>query len=255
MGGHAVRHYGVDRATLDYDFHVALGPEEWAGLAKLLRTASGLRDLVEGPSWRPGAYRRFVIGRLSDGREERLAFWRHNHLLAPFDALFARREVAEYGGARIDFLGLADLIRSKETEREDDWRDVRLLEEIADERLLASASDGAAIATALASLRSRKGFELAIERSLYGDRALVENAARQVTHALPAALIAPLSDPECFPVPEDQRALMAPFIRALSAAPFASARHLALSEAIRRVYQTRAREADRIDKEKAVAAR
>lgn len=35
----------------------------------------------------------------------------------------------------VAFLGIDDLIRSKETEREDDWRDVALLEEIADERL------------------------------------------------------------------------------------------------------------------------
>lgn len=84
----------------------------------------------EGVSWRPDSFRRFVLGRLPDGREERLEFWRRNHLLAPFDELHARRTEGAYGGETIAFIGLDDLIRSKETEREDDWRDVSLLEEL-----------------------------------------------------------------------------------------------------------------------------
>ena len=47
--------------------------------------------LTEGTTWRPTEFRRFVVGTLPDGREERLEFWRHNHLLGPFEELWARR--------------------------------------------------------------------------------------------------------------------------------------------------------------------
>lgn len=110
MGGHAVRHYGVDRNTLDFDFHLRL---ESAGEleTRLLRTGLFVGRLVEGPSWRKDDFRRFQIGTLPDGREEWLEFWLRNHLLAPF----------------------ADLIHSKETERESvslsamlrSWRETR----------------------------------------------------------------------------------------------------------------------------------
>ncbi len=129
MGGHAVRFYGVDRSTLDYDFCLALDRSEWDVLPSVLRRSLVIagESFREGPSWRPTAFRRFVVGRFADGREERLEFWRENHLLAPFDELHARRTEGLYGGHRISVLGLDDLIRSKETEREDDWRDVGLL--------------------------------------------------------------------------------------------------------------------------------
>jgi hypothetical protein len=62
MGGHAVRYYGLRRDTNDYDFHLA--PESWQNLPdKLGRTSlfAG-RPLIEGPSWRPNAFRRFQPG-------------------------------------------------------------------------------------------------------------------------------------------------------------------------------------------------
>jgi hypothetical protein len=122
MGGNAVRFYG--RRTVDFDLHIALEPEEWSELARRLSASGRLTTLVEGPSWRPRDFKRFVVGQLSDGRDERLELWRANHLLPPFETAWSRREEGVYGGQRLAFLGLDDLIRSKETERDDDWSDV-----------------------------------------------------------------------------------------------------------------------------------
>lgn len=120
MGGHAVRYYGLNRHTNDFD--LTLAPDGWDELpARLERT--GLfppGGLVEGNSWRPGAFRQFQIGRLPGGEEEWLKFWRENHLLDPFQELFARREMGACGGRDLPFLALLDLVRSKETERAKD---------------------------------------------------------------------------------------------------------------------------------------
>ena len=91
-------------------------------------------------TWRPEDFARFEIGRLPDGREEWLEFWLHNHLLPRFAELWLRHERGIYGDREIAFLSLSDLIRSKETEREGDWTDVSLLEEIQDARKLAQAA-------------------------------------------------------------------------------------------------------------------
>lgn len=135
MGGHAVRYYGLERHTNDFD--LTLAPEGWNDLANRLGRTGLFAGAApaEGNSWWPGAFRRFLIGRRADGQEEWLEFWRENHLLAPFPQLFSRREVAQYGGRELPFLGLADLVRSKETERAKDWDDIVYLEEIQDARL------------------------------------------------------------------------------------------------------------------------
>ncbi len=156
MGGHAVRHYGLERHTNDFD--LTLAPEAWGDLPDRL-IKSGLfpgGTPVEGNSWRPGAFRRFRVGTLADGQEEWLEFWLENHLVDPFPDLFARREVAPYGGRELPFLGLGDLLRSKETERAKDWDDVAYLEEVQDARLHARCVGGdVAIVDALAHLRSQ----------------------------------------------------------------------------------------------------
>jgi hypothetical protein len=130
MGGHAVRYYGVDRNTFDFDFH--LSAEDAAGMAgRLCRTRLFAGSMLsEVPGWRRTDFQRFQIGVLPSGREEWLEFWFRNHLLPPFEQLYQRRELAEIDGRRVPMLALPDLIRSKETERDDDWLDVRLLEEI-----------------------------------------------------------------------------------------------------------------------------
>lgn len=120
MGGHAVRHYGVDRNTFDFDFHVSADSAgQLEDQLRRTRLFSG-GALKEGFSWRRDDFRRFQIGVLPDGREEWLEFWFRNHLLAPFPQLFERREEALESGRRLCFLSLPDLVRSKETERDDD---------------------------------------------------------------------------------------------------------------------------------------
>src|SRR4051794_35702743 len=120
MGGHAARFYGISRNTIDYDLH--LSPRDWDTLPDRLATSPLFagRPVIEGPTWRPHAFRRFLLGPLDDGRDEWLEFWHHNHLLAPFAELVQRRELGSYGGRVLPFLGLPDLVRSKETERNSD---------------------------------------------------------------------------------------------------------------------------------------
>ncbi len=92
MGGHAVRFYGLSRNTVDFDLHLA--PDSWVELSSRLAGTPLFagKPVLEGSSWRPQSFRRFLIGRLADGREEWLEFWRGNHLLAPFSEGYARRE-------------------------------------------------------------------------------------------------------------------------------------------------------------------
>jgi hypothetical protein len=255
MGGHAVRFYGVDRATIDFDFCVALDPPQWANLKRLLAGSPllGGPGFREGPSWRPASFRRFVIGDLPDGKEERLEVWRENHLLAPFPDLFSRRSEGIYGGRSVPFLGLDDLIRSKETEREDDWRDIGLLEEIADEGRLTMARTPSDRVAALSRLRSRRGFERASSSGLLAD-------ITSVAAALGAARN-PISRAYLFPVVVRSGQVgrledlglgdAAPALREVAPG---SARHLALVEAVRRLYRRDAMAADRADKEREASA-
>jgi hypothetical protein len=245
MGGHAVRFYGIDRTTIDFDFHVALEPGAWAGMLDVLGRSPLLAAAREAHSWRPSDFRRFVIGHLPDGRDELLECWRRNHLLPPFPELFARREEGRYGGATLAFLGLSDLIRSKETEREDDWRDVALLEEIADERRLAAGPEGAT--EALRQLRSRRGFERARTAGLFSRSDLVAAAARAPASVLAAAFLAPwVGGDVTWP---EQAASILEVGSSLARVVPGSARHLALVEAVRRLHRRAAMEADRADKE------
>lgn len=252
MGGHAVRFHGIDRSTLDYDFCLALGPAEWSSLpallaaAPLFATAGGLK---EGPSWRPSSFRRFVIGSLPDLREERLELWRRNHLLAPFDELLARRSEGPYGGRMVKFLGLDDLIRSKETEREDDWRDVGLLEEIADERRLRAADSPSGRVNALALLRSRRGAEQARAEGLLSDATIVSSALARAQNPISQAYLLTAVAQNGHAEFEAHPTLRA-FEPALRAVAFGSERHLALVEAVRRLYRREAMAADRADKER-----
>jgi hypothetical protein len=247
MGGHAVRYYGVSRNTIDFDLHI--WSEPWEELPARLKgsrlgTAGPLR---EGPSWRPEAFRRFEIGRLPDGREEWLEFWRRNHLLAPFEELEARAEAGPYGGRSLRFLGLPDLMRSKETERESDWQDIALLEEIQDARHLALPRDPPAIRRALSSLRSRSGFERAVEEGCMADPELVVAAFTEAANPISRAFLVPylphsLALPAC---PGMIGEILTGHLRRVEPG---SLRHQALVEAVRRLYKQAAREADRADK-------
>lgn len=244
MGGHAVRHYGVDRNTFDFDFHVSADTvRDLEG--QLRRTKLFSRaELKEGPSWRAGDFRRFQIGVLPNGREEWLEFWFRNHLLGPFAELHQRRESSVERGCQLDFLSLPDLIRSKETERDDDWVDVQLLEEILDAGNLAGAAAPGEAANALSRLRSRRGFEKAEVDGLFRNVEAVREAIRRAAHPVTAAYLLPF-------VPDTQCHGLEPTVEAvLRRLQPGSARHLAVVEAVRLGYQRAAKAADRADKER-----
>lgn len=248
LGGHAVRYYGIDRNTNDFDLVTALTtPDE---LSARLPTVDWLRHARAVPVWRAGDFARFEIGRLPDGREEWLEFWLRNHLLTDFPTLKSRAEIGRYGGASVPFLSLPDLLKSKETERETDWHDIRLLEEVQDARHLAVAARGEAGARLrlLSSLRSRRGMDRAVEQGLLDDREAVAEAIGACHHPVPFAFLAPL-DPRA--VPGDVAALPADLqvVASLRSVPLASHKHFALIEIVRRNYKRQAMERDRSDKQ------
>lgn len=253
LDGHAVRYYGLQRHTNDFD--LTLSPDGWDDLAERLGRTGLFAGAgpQEGNSWRPGAFRRFLLGALPDGQEEWLEFWRNNHLLDPFPDLFARREVGKYGGRELPFLSLPDLIRSKETERSKDWDDVSYLEECLDARIHARQAAGAIpLADALAQLRSRRGFDTYLAEMAFSDGPAVRNALEHTANPVTQAFLLPWA-PEAIalrPVvpiePLVERKLR-------SVAP-ASPLHRSLVEVVRRQYKVACQGRDRADKE-AVRAR
>jgi len=254
MGGHAVRFYGLARNTNDFDLNVS--PDQWDDLAeRLARTPlfDG-RPAAEGPSWRAHAFRRFRIGELPDGKDEWLEFWRENHLLAPHADLLARAERGRYGGREVAFLGLPDLIRSKETERDADWQDVSALEDFLDSRLLARVNRGeVGLAAALAQLRSRAGFGGYFQHAALADATAVADALAAATNPITQAYLIPfapaaaLSPASVFPI----EPVVLDRLRRLEAA---STLHLSLAEVVRRRYVLFRKDIDRRDKEAIRAA-
>jgi hypothetical protein len=249
MGGHAVRYYGLIRNTIDFD--LCLAPEVWDDLPARLAATPLLtkQAVIEGSSWRPRWFRRFQIGQLPDGREERLEFWCGNHLLAPFAELYARREQGLYGGRILSFLSLPDLIRSKETERTVDWRDVEVLEEFLDARLLAQVkSGGRAVTEALSHISSRSGLEAALQQGLFSDARIVELALIEAQRSTAQAFLLPFA-----PTSTNLRATVPPIesviLNRLRTVSPASPLHLTLVEAVRRQYRLAAQAADKADKE------
>ena len=254
MGGHAVRFYGVDRNTADFDLHLA--PDCWDDLPHALGRAPLFagEQPVEGPSWRPNAFRRFQIGVLPSGREEWLEFWRENHLLAPFSELFSRRQQGVYGGRTLSFLALPDLIRSKETERETDWQDIAFLEEFLDARLLAQAPAGQnALLAAVSRVRSQRGFESLLQQRRLSDPALVKQALASATLSITQAYLLPCV-PEVQDLPSVTVAIEPVVLNALRRQSPGSGLHLALVEVVRRQYKLAAQAADKANKEAIRAA-
>lgn len=252
MGGHAVRYYGVDRNTVDYDFCTAAASVREVK-DRLLRS-SLLRPAREGPSWRPDDFARFEVGRLPDGREEWLEVWLHNHLLPDFAQLRSRQERGTYGGREVAFVSLPDLLRSKETEREGDWQDIGLLEEVQDARNLSAAASAAAGTTAgqveffLSRLRSRRGFDRAVALGLFRDSGAVHAAIRHCEHPVSFAWLLPLAPQSA--QPHDLRAPVdSSFVEKLRGVTFATPNHVALVEVVRRAYKRWAMEADRRNKQ------
>jgi hypothetical protein len=248
MGGHAVRHYGLQRHT--NDFVLTLAPQGWGDLPDRL-VRSGLFPggvLVEGDGWRPGAFRRFRIGTLAEGQDEWLEFWLKNHLLDPFPDLFSRREMATYGGRELPFLSLQDLLRSKETERAKDWDDVAYLEEVQDARFLARCIAGdVGIVDALAQIRSRRGFDTYLAAIRLSDAAAVHEALRQTSNPITQAFLLPSAPDAVLPCPV---VAIEPIVeRKLRAIAPASPLHRSVVEIVRRQYKLFCQERDRADKQ------
>lgn len=248
MGGHAVRYYGLERYTNDFDLH--LSPEVWADLVERLRRTGlfATQQLQEGPSWRPADFRRFRIGTLPDGREEWLEFWRSNHLLAPFAELRARSETGTYGGSVLHFLSLPDLICSKETERDKDWDDVAILEELHDARLVGKVKSGdLPLSSALGRLRCRRGVEVFAQLGALRDPETVAAALKSTTLAITQSLLVPFAPIAELPPPTIP---MEPVVlsRLRTARP-ASPLHFALVEIVRRQHRHVRQAADRAEKE------
>ncbi|MCA9219417.1 MAG: hypothetical protein KDA71_03755 [Planctomycetales bacterium] len=249
MGGHAARFYGVERNTNDFDLH--LSPDCWDDIKAKIQASPLATNfkVVEGPSWRPGAFRRFQIGVLPSGREEWLEFWRHNHLLPDFHEVFDRREIGVYGGRKIAFLGLRDLIRAKETERESDWQDIALLEEFADSRDFSAVFSGDLdLPNALSRIRSRRGFESHLKASHFRDDNAIRQAVELTASPITEAFLTPVASRNRdahFPI-----AAIEPVVRnRLSEVDPGTNLHFALVEIVRRRYKLAAQAADRADKE------
>lgn len=248
MGGHAVRYYGVGRNTNDFDFYVSASSVEDVRDRLAKAELGGARPLREGPSWRRGDFARFEIGRLTDGREEWLEFWLHNHLLPEFAETWSRHERGEYGGREVVFLSLGDLIRSKETEREDDWADVALLEEISDARHLARADVTEDRHLVLSSLRSRRGFESARASGFLEEQTLVTDAISECEHPVSFAFLVPFVKDAASPSSLRTKIDDAYLVPLRNVEP-GSSKHIALVEVVRRSYKRWAMQVDRLDKE------
>lgn len=246
MGGHAVRYYGVGRNTIDFDLVTAIATTD--ELRVRLPQIPALLPIREEPVWRGHDFARYEIGKLPDGREQWLEFWLRNHLLDKFANLKARAEIGTYGGESVAFLGLMDLLRSKETERESDWQDITLLEEILDDRNRGaiSASEGGLLAF-LSSLRSRRGMDFVVERGLAGDRDIVIGALSSCVHPVTAAFLYPFVNDQ--PLPR-LLADSSPTVKSLlSSVTGGSSKHFAAVEVVRLGYKRAAISRDRDDKQ------
>jgi hypothetical protein len=250
MGGHAVRYYGVGRNTKDFDFYVSASSVD--EVRERLAQAEIPAEFPprEGPSWRHGDFARFEIGRLPDGHEEWLEFWLHNHLLPDFAQTWSHQERGTYGGRELGFLSLEDLIRSKETEREDDWADVVLLEEIWDARHLAHAQTPSDQVLLLSRLRSRRGFQRVLTLDLMRDDSLLRQALPACQHPVSFAFLVPFVKDAEMPMPAGLRMpIDEAYLAPLRKVEPGSVKHLALVEVVRRAYKRWAKEVDHRDKE------
>ena len=136
---------------------------------------------------------RFEVGRLPDGREEWLEFWRRNHLLPDFAESWARQERGPYGGNELGFLALEDLIRSKETVREKDWGDVALLEEVRDARHLAHTQDPGGVLRCSLDSGAEEVSNGQCALGLLADEGQVRQALQECHHPVSFAFLLPFA--------------------------------------------------------------
>jgi hypothetical protein len=153
-----------------------------------------------------------------------------------------------FTGAGRSFLGLPDLIRSKETERDKDWDDVTRLEEFWDARQLAAVRRGElGLAQALAGLRSRAGFGEHVLAASFDDRAAAV-ALAATDHPVTQAFLIPFV-PEVIPPAVASVPIEPVVVSRLRQIPGGSPLHLSLVEVVRRRHILFRKDVDRRDKE------
>jgi hypothetical protein len=246
MGDHAVRYYGFNRDTTDHDLHIPVdaGHNLTEPLSKPTLFA-GIPN--ETTTWRGEDFRRFVLGILPGGKEELLEFWIRNHLLDDFDALYQRREVGSYGESSVSFLSLPDLIRSKETERDSDWDDIRILEEILDQRNIARSWQSGEAVAALSAMRSIRGLDAAFRAGLLADHSVVVTALRGANNPITCAFLLPFAP--CLEQEVPSSEILPVMLREnLVRVSPCSARHQLLIEAVRLGYKRAMQAIDRQEK-------
>ncbi len=147
----------------------------------------------------------------------------------------SRPERGTYSSQEVAFTSLPE---------EGAWQDIALLEEVQDARNL----NGAGVEACLRSLRSRRGFERARLAGYFDDAGIVRAAAEHCEHPVSFAFLAPIA--RDFAQPSTLRMPIEPaYSQPLATVEFASPKHLALVEIIRRAYKRRAMEIDRHDKQ------
>ncbi len=125
IGGWAAIAHGLPRTTLDVDIYVRPTPENAQRLVEALSEVGfGIaRELAPEEILSRSAFL------FAD--QIRIDIFTRPWGLTDFDASYGRRLEAEFESVRIPFAGIEDLIRTKETGRDQDRADVEALREIA----------------------------------------------------------------------------------------------------------------------------
>ena len=136
-----------------------------------------------------------------------------------------------------------------------DWQDIAVLEEFLDARVLAETeSAGRTLAEGLCRIRSRNGFEAALQRGLFSDAHVIELALGAASLAVTQAFLIPFAPTVTKlqpPSPAMEPVILSRLRKVVPASPL----HLTLVEAVRRQYRLFAQAADRADKQAVRTAR
>ncbi len=129
-----------------------------------------------------------------------------------------------------------------------------MLEEFLDARMLAQAEEGGrTLPDALCRIRSRGGFETALQRGHFSEPHVVEEALGAASLATTQAFLIPFT-PTVTKIQATTPAIELVILSRLRTVAPASPLHLTLVEAVRRQYRLFAQAVDRADKESVRAA-
>ena len=203
--------------------------------------------MIDGPTWRPLAFRRFRLGQLDDRRDEWLEFWRHNHLLAPFAERSQRRELGDYGG---EFSRFWRSRTSYAAKKPNATRIGRMSPCWMRSSMLACSAQARTGTLdrplVLARVRSRIGFENDLQEGYLGDPAVVHQAILQSTLSIAHAYLLP-AIPEVSGLPATSVPMEPVIEKRLRTVSPGSSLHLTLEEAVRRQCMIAMQATDRAD--------